>query len=78
MDVFLDPPESLNLIKQAVVALGRLVSGAQKACGKEQKRELSRRPFYNRRFVDGFSESKYFHLMAEWQALVNHRVRKGI
>ena len=28
LDVLFDPPESLNLIQQAIVALGRLVSSA--------------------------------------------------
>lgn len=32
LDVFFDPPESLNLIQEAIVALGCLVSCAEKTC----------------------------------------------
>lgn len=37
LDVFFDPPQSLNLIQQAIVALGRLVSCAQKPWIDENK-----------------------------------------
>lgn len=35
LDVFFDPPESLNLIQEAIVALGRLVPRAEKTCINE-------------------------------------------